>query len=76
LFNVECLQKLSSNGQILLTKKSSNTRFNWLEIQISMKTSKSKNRFETGFQQPKFSLQKNGINISTGNLHLLSNDKL
>jgi len=28
-----------------------------------MKTSRTKNRFETGFQQPKTGLAKNGLNI-------------
>jgi len=50
LFNDECLQKFSSNGQIWLPKKPYITRFNW--------ASKTKNSFETGFQQPKIGLQK------------------
>jgi len=31
---------------------------------------KTKNWFETGFQQPKTSLTKNGINITRGNVFL------
>jgi len=58
LFNFECSQNFSSNGQIWLPKKSNITRFlTGLEIQISMKTSETENRFETGFQQPKTGLK-------------------
>ena len=32
-----------------------------------MKAGKTENQFETGFQQPKTGLPKNGINISTIN---------
>ena len=32
-----------------------------------MKVSKTKNRFKTGFQQPKTGLQKNGFNIPSNN---------
>jgi len=43
-------------------KKSYIMRVNWLEIKISMKAHKTENRFQTGFQQPKSSVQ-NGISI-------------
>ena len=45
LFNIECLQKFSSNGQIWPAKKPYITRFLNLEKEISMKASKTKNRF-------------------------------
>jgi len=54
-----------------------------LETLISMKASKTKNRYPTGFQQPKSGLQKNGINIPSPNiswtlviLSMLSKDNL
>jgi len=39
------------------------TIFNWVWNSNVYKASKTKNRLETGFQQPKSGLQKTGINI-------------
>ena len=71
MFNVKCLQTFSWNGQIwpVATKETIYMLqdLTGLEILISMKTSKTENKFGTGFKQPKPFLAKKPIinNIST-----------
>ena len=68
MFNVECLQKISSNGQIWPPKKHLLQDFTGLEIKISVKASKTENQLSTRDANRKlesqFSVLKTGFQIN------------